>query len=62
MKFVQESACEYGIRDGCAQFQHSLEGKIILLEELNILKDEKRKTDEELKKTEEKLRLAHETI
>ena len=36
--------------------------KIILLEELNLTRDEKRKTDEELKKTEEKLRLAHETI
>ena len=36
--------------------------KLILLEELNFTREEKRKTDENLSRTEEKLRLAHDTI
>ena len=54
--------CGCGIRGGCAQFQHCLQGKLVILEELNLTRDEKRKSDEERKKAEEKLGLAHKTI
>ena len=59
---LQESTCECGIKDECAQFQHCLEGKIIILEELNITREEKRKSDEARNKAEEKLRLAEDKI
>ena len=54
--------CGCGIRGGCAQFQHCLQGKLVILEELNLTRDEKRKSDEERKKAEAKLGLAHKTI
>ena len=54
--------CGCGIRGGCAQFQHCLQGKLVIFEELNLTRDEKRRSDEERKKAEEKLGLAHKTI
>ena len=54
--------CECGIKDGCAQFQHCLEAKIQILEELNLTRQEKWKSDEERKKAEQKLVVAQDKI
>ena len=62
INILQESTCECGIKDRSTQFQHCLEGKIIILEELNITREEKRKSDEARNKAEEKLRLAEDKI
>ena len=36
--------------------------KIMIIQDLNLIREEKWKTEKELRKTEDKLRLAHETI
>lgn len=52
--------CDCGIRDGCLQFQHCLESKVLLLQDLYSTKEEKRKSDEARRKAEERLDQANE--
>lgn len=52
--------CDCGIRDGCLQFQHCLESKVLLLQDLYSTKDAKWKSDEARRKAEERLDQANE--
>ena len=45
---------------GCIEFQRCLDAKLVVLQELYITRDEKRKSDEDKTKAEQKLQLAQE--